>query len=133
VVFGARRRSVAHANSLSFERRTASLLRRLGAVGPLVAGTLSCVRHRCGHPRCRCAAGEGHPSWRLTFKGENQKTVSVYVPVGMLQEVREWLKNYRECKRLVAAISDAQLARVRLYVGEKRRRNRSDRPNISAG
>jgi hypothetical protein len=115
---------MAHANSLYFERRTASLLRRLGEVGPFVAATLACVRHRCGNPRCRCATGEGHPSWRLTFKGENQKTVSVYVPVDMLQEVREWLRNYREFKRLASEISAAQLARVRLYVREKRRRTR---------
>ena len=113
-----------HANSLYFERRTASLLRRLGAVGPFVAATLSCVRHRCGNPRCRCATGEGHPSWRLTWKDEKQKTVSVYVPVGMLQEVRTWLTNYRELKKLAAAISDAQRARVRLYVREQRRRSR---------
>jgi hypothetical protein len=115
---------MAHANSLYFERRTASLLRRLGQVGPFVAATLACVRHRCGNPRCRCATGEGHPSWRLTFKDENQKTVSVYVPVGMLKEVREWLSNYRAFKRLARGISDAQLARVRLYVREKRRRTR---------
>ena len=115
---------MAHANSLYFERRTASLLRRLGQVGPFVAATLSCVRHRCGNPRCRCAAGERHPSWRLTFKDENQKTVSVYVPVDMLKEVREWLRNYRAFKRLAREISAAQLARVRLYVREKRRRIR---------
>lgn len=113
-----------HANSLYFERRTASLLRRLGAVGPFVAATLACVRHRCGNPRCRCARGEGHPSWRLTFKGEKQKTVSVYVPVGMIEEVREWLKNYRVFKKLAAEISAAQLARVRLHVKEQRRRTR---------
>jgi hypothetical protein len=42
----------------------------------------------------------------------------------MLKEVREWLKNYRGFKRLARGISDAQLARVRLYVREKRRRTR---------
>ena len=112
---------MAHANSLHFERRTASLLRRLGEVGPFVAATLSCVRHRCGNPRCRCARGEGHPSWRLTFKGKDQKTVSVYVPVDMLKEVRGWVRNYRVQKKLAAEISASQLARVRLYVREKRR------------
>lgn len=112
---------MAHANSLYFERRTASLLRRIGKVGPFVGASLNCVRHRCGNPRCRCARGEGHPSWRLTFKGKNQKTVSVYVPVGLLKEVRQWVKNYRAFKKLAAEISAAQLARVRLYVREKRR------------
>lgn len=113
-----------HANSLYFERRTASLLRRLGKVGPFVAATLCCVRHRCGNPGCRCATGEGHASWRLTFKGKDQKTVSVYVPVDLLEEVRQWVKNYRVFKGLASEISAAQLARVRLYVREKRRGTR---------
>ena len=112
-----------HANSLYFKRRTASLLKRLSEVGPFVAASLVCVRHRCGKSRCRCAAGEKHASWRLTFKGPKQKTVSVYVPVGMVEEVREWVKNYRAFKKLASEISDAQLARVKLYVREKRRKS----------
>lgn len=113
-----------HANSLWFERRTAALLKRLGAVGPFVAGSLVCVPHRCGNPRCRCAKGEGHPSWRLTYKDPNQKTVTVYVPVGLLEEVRRWVRSYREFKTLASEISDAQLARARLFVREKRRKTR---------
>jgi hypothetical protein len=113
-----------HANSLYFERRTVSLLKRLGEVGPFVAATLVCVRHRCGNPRCRCATGEGHPSWRLTYKDPEQKTVTVYVPVGLLEEVRQWVNNYRAFKSLASEISDAQLRRVRLYVAEKRRKTR---------
>ena len=113
-----------HANSLWFERRSASSLRRLGQVGPFVAASLVCVPHRCGNPGCRCASGEKHPSWRLTYKVKEQKTVTVYVPVGMLEEVRQWVKNYRAFKTLAAEISDAQLKRVRLYVKEKRRKTR---------
>jgi hypothetical protein len=115
---------VSHANSLYFERRTASLLGRLGQVGPFVAASLVCVEHRCGNRRCRCATGEKHAAWRLTYKDKRQKTVTVYVPVSMLEEVRQWAKNYRAFKRLAAEISDAQLRRVRLHVAEKRRKSR---------
>jgi hypothetical protein len=111
-----------HANSPYFERRSAALLRRLAKLGPFVAATLACVPHRCGNRRCRCAKGDLHPSWRLTYKDANQKTVTVYVPVGMLQEVRQWVKNHRAFKKLAGEISAAQLARVRLFVAEKRRR-----------
>jgi len=113
-----------HANSLWFERRTAALLRRLGQVGPFVAASLVCVPHRCGNPRCKCAAGQGSPAWRLTYKEKEQRTVTVYVPVGLLEEVRQWVKNYRAFKSLASEISDAQLQRVRLYVREKRRKSR---------
>ena len=115
---------MAHANSLYFQRRTAALLKRLGEVGPFVAATLVCVPHRCGNPRCRCATGEKHASWRLTYKGAQQKTVTVYVPVGLLEEVRQWVENYRAFKTLASEISDAQLQRVRLFVAEKRRKTR---------
>ena len=114
-----------HANSLYFQRRTAALLKRLGQVGPFVAASLVYMPHRCGNPRCHCAKGEKHPSWRLTYKDKNQKTVTVYVPVDMVEEVDQWVKNYRAFKQLAGKISDAQLARVRLHVREKRRRSRS--------
>jgi len=114
-----------HANSRYFERRTRELLRRLAKVGPFVAACLVSVRHRCGHPRCHCASGPGHPSWRLTWKDERQKTQSVYVPMDLLKEVRGWVENHRALKRLASEISAAQLARVRLYVREKRRRSGS--------
>jgi len=129
---------MAHANSLYFERRTASLLRRIGKVGPFVGASLNCVRHRCGNPRCRCARGEGHPSWRLTFKDKNQKTVSVYVPVGVcsggtaqggspmgqelsvVQEAR--LRNLRCAGRARAALRARKAPRDRIGLGEHFRR-----------
>ncbi len=111
-----------HANGPYFERRAAALLKRLGQVGPFVAASLVSVPRRCGNPRCRCASGEGHPSWRLTYKGKEQKTVTVHVPAAMVEEVRQWVGNYRAFKKLAAEISDAQLRRVRLYARERRRK-----------
>jgi len=113
-----------HANSRYFERRCAAALQRLSKIGPFVAASLSCVPRRCGNPRCRCAAGEGHPAWRLTCKDKDQKTVTVYVPVALLPEVRQWVSNHRALKRLAAEISDAQWQRVRLFARERRRRPR---------
>lgn len=113
-----------HANSRYFERRTQALLDRLRAIGPFVAASLVCVPHRCGNPRCKCARGEGAPSWRLTYKDRHQKTVTVYVPVALRQEVRQWVENDRALKSLVSEISDAQLKRVRLHVRDTRRPSR---------
>ena len=113
---------MAHWNSLYFIRRSESALRQLHPIGPFVAATLACVRHRCGNPRCHCATSQGHPSWRLTYKGPGQKTVTVYVPVALLAEVRRWVENYRAFKKLAAIISSAQIGRVRVHVRERRRR-----------
>ena len=97
-----------------FEQRRQALLKQLSQLGPFVEGSLIGVKH----PTCK------HVAWRLTFKVK-AKTRTVYVPVEMTKEVRQWVENYRALKRLAAEISNAQLARVRLYVGEKRRRSRS--------
>ena len=113
---------MAHRNPLYFIRRTESALARLRRIGPFVAASLVCVRHRCGNPRCHCATGKGHPSWRLTYKGPAQKTVTVYVSVALLAEVRRWVENYRAFKKLSAVISSAQIGRVRVHVREQRRR-----------
>lgn len=114
-----------HHNSPFFRRRAEAALGRLRQVGPFVAASLVCVPHRCGNPRCRCASGRGHPSWRLTYKGRGQKTVTVYVPVDLVEEVRQWVNNYRGLRKLVASISDSQIALVRLHVRERRRKRRS--------
>lgn len=112
---------MAHWNSLYLIRRAESALGRLRQIGPFVAASLVSVRHRCGNPRCSCARGQGHPSWRLTYKGPQQKTVTVYVPVDMIEEVRRWVQNYRTFKKLAAAISRAQIGLVRVHVKERRR------------
>jgi hypothetical protein len=113
---------MAHWNSLYFIRRSESALRQLHPIGPFVAATLVSVRPRCGNPRCHCASGKGHPSWRLTYKGPAQKTVTVYVPVDLVEEVRRWVRNYRQFKKLAAVISSPQIGLVRVHVRERRRR-----------
>ena len=113
-----------HRNSAYFRRRIKSALRRLKEIGPFVAASLVRVRHRCGNPNCHCASGKGHPAWRLTYKKKGQKTVTVYVPVDKVKEVRQWVQNYRELKKLVAEISAAQIKLVRLHVTEKRRKRK---------
>jgi hypothetical protein len=122
-----------HRNPQYYERKAEAALGRLAKLGPFVAASLVCVRHRCGHPRCKCATGEGHPSWRLTYKGPDQKTVTVYVPVALLEDVRQWVSRYREVKRLVAEVSSAQIARVRLHAADARRRKTIGSATTSSG
>ena len=61
----------------------------------------------------------------MTHEGPRQKTVTVYVPVDWVEEARRGVETYREFKRLGAVISNAQIARVRWHVTEKRRRRSS--------
>lgn len=114
-----------HRNTPYFQKRAHNALLRLHQIGPFIAASLVCVPHRCGNPRCRCASGIGHPSWRLTYKAKGQKTKTVYVPVDLVEEVRQWTQEHRRLKKLVAEISASQIALVKLHVSEKRRKKKT--------
>ena len=63
-----------------------SYLKQIAQIGPFVEGTLSEYKR----------AGRKASSWHLTFKVEG-KTKTVYVPVDMVEEVRQWKKNIGAC------------------------------------
>jgi hypothetical protein len=62
----------------------------------------------------------GHTSLYLTDKVEG-KTRTLYIPLGRLEEVKEWNKNYKVIKRLVAELSEIQRT---LFLAEIRARRR---------
>ena len=102
-----------------FQTQREAKLRQLHRVGPLVAASLCPRAVRCGSPRCRCARGAKHAAWCLTFKQQG-KTRTVHVPRDLLQEVRQWVKEYQRTKDLVAQISFQSLQIIRRHVGARR-------------
>ena len=102
-----------------FDTQRESQLRQLRQVGPLVAASLCRRAVRCGNPRCRCASGEKHASWCLTFKHQG-KTHTVHVPRDLVEEVRQWVKEYQRTKQILAQISDQSVQIIRRYVGAQR-------------
>lgn len=102
-----------------FEVRRASRLRALGGIGPLVSGSLCRVNRRCGNSNCRCARGEPHQAWVLSFKVKG-KTRTVHVPREMVTEVQAWVKEYRRVKALLGAISKDSLAIIHRHVPVRR-------------
>jgi hypothetical protein len=96
-------------------------VKKLVAERPVLAGSLVRIAKHCGRPGCRCQTGEKHVGWYLTrpVKGKTQTT---YVPLGMLEEVHGWTREYRRLKRLVAEISELNRALIRTYVTERKRR-----------
>lgn len=62
----------------------------------------------------------GHTSLYLTDK-VGGKTRTLYVPLSRLEEVKEWNKNYKVAKRLLAELSEIQR---KLFLAEIRARSR---------
>lgn len=102
-----------------FETKREAQLKQLRQVGPLVAASLCQRAVRCGNPQCRCARGEKHSSWCLTFKRQG-KTRTVHVPRDLIEEVRQWVKEYQRTKQIVAQISDQSVEIIRRYVRAQR-------------
>ena len=83
-------------------------LERLRKIKPFVQASLTITKKRCGNPRCRCAQeGPLHEVALLTWK-EDKRTRTLYVPIGLRQEVQKWVQEGKRLKRLVAEVSQAQ-------------------------
>ena len=105
-----------------FETRRAARLRALGEVQPFVVGSLCRVNRRCGSPNCKCARGEPHQAWVLSFK-VNGKTRTVHVPKELVTEVQAWVKEYRRVKTLIRQVSTDSLAILHRHVPVRRAEN----------
>lgn len=103
-----------------FETRRDAKLKKLGQLGPIVAASLCRRMVTCGNPQCRCARGEKHESWCLTYKGKGNKTKTVHVPRDMVEEVRAWVNEHKRAKRLLADISKNSIAIIKSHVPRKR-------------
>ena len=88
--------------------RGRELLARIRKAGPLMDGSLTLTRKRCGRPECRCAQeGPLHPTALLTWK-EGRTTHTLYVPVEDREEVAQWVAEGKRIKRLLKAVSAEQ-------------------------
>jgi hypothetical protein len=96
------------------EQRRQARLRELARIGPLLQGSLVRVPHKT----CR------HVAHLLTFPVQG-KTRSVYVPLGMVEEVKTWTRNYRSLKTLIRQISRLSLALIHRHVPAERAARRS--------
>jgi hypothetical protein len=100
-----------------FEQRRRALLKQLSQLGPFVEGSLIGVQH----PTCK------HVAWRLTFKVK-AKTRTVYVPVDMAKEVKEWTLSYRRLRTLIRKVTRNSLAIIHGHVAARRAASRGQHP-----
>jgi hypothetical protein len=100
-------------------QRKFELLRRFSIPADLLPGSLTLSRTRCGKPTCRCAEGEGHAAWSLTFMVGGEKHVE-RVPRQWADQVRRGVQAGREFQDAVREVlaANAQL----LVLARKQRR-----------
>ena len=109
--------------SATLKKRLRRKLATLGKKQPFIAGSLVKIPRRCGNANCRCAQdGPRHPAHLLTTK-VNGKTRAIYVPVDMVEEVRQWCRQYRDLKADIKEVSECCEQLIRLHAKEKRTRS----------
>ena len=88
-------------------------LRQVAQLGPFVEGSLSPFKR----PGC------AQPGWHLTFKAHG-RTRTLYVPMELVAEVKQWTQNYRRLKKLVRQITRHSRALVRGHVANRQAASR---------
>jgi hypothetical protein len=89
-------------------------LAKLAQSGPFLEGHLSQFKR----PGCTT------PGWHLTFK-QKGRTRTVYVPMSLVPQVKEWTRNYKRLKKLIREVTRHSLALVRTHVANQRAAKRS--------
>jgi len=84
-------------------QRKHALLRHLQIPPDALPGSLALTHHHCGKPTCRCADGEGHPAWSLTFMADGKKHVE-HIPEEWVEQIRPLVEQGREFKDAVAEV-----------------------------
>jgi hypothetical protein len=94
--------------------RRQAALERLGQVGPFLEGSLCSFKR----PGCSC------PGWHLTFK-QKARTRTVYVPMDLVPEVKQWTRTYKQLKKLIREVSRHSLGIIHGHVANQRAASRS--------
>lgn len=95
------------------ERARPRAMRQLAQVGPFIEGSLSPFKR----PGCN------QPGWHLTFKARG-RTRTLYVPMELVSQVRQWTRNYRQLKQLIREVTRHSRALIRSHVANRRAASR---------
>ena len=84
-------------------------------------GSLSLTHRKCGKSNCRCASGEGHPRWSLTFMVAGKERVES-IPAALVEDIRPLVVDGREYKDAVAEVFAANAQLLALWRKQQRKR-----------
>ena len=104
-----------HRNFLSPKERSArSKATKLIHDSPFVIGSLVEMANTCGKPNCKCTRGGKHKSWCLAVRDQEKRTM-LHIPHELENEVFKWVDTYRELRKQMETISQANVERITLF------------------
>ena len=108
------------------QMRVLNRLKLLRKCGPMIMGSLGKILRTCGNPNCRCAKGQKHEGWKLTWKDKNI-TQSLYVPVDLVKEVQNWVNEYKKIQGLIKEITEFNKQIIKQHVQIRRAKEKNRR------
>ncbi len=82
---------------------------------PILAGTLSEVKRKCGNPNCHCAAqGQGHAVWTLLTKHNGKRRCQV-VRKADVETVGAKVQRYQQLRDALRQLKDIDAKRHSLF------------------
>jgi len=96
-------------------QRRDAWMNKLAEVGPSLRGSL-------------CAVQRGKAIAHQLTVSVNGKTHTVYVPVDKVDEVEQWIKNYKRTQRILKEISKLNMAIIHRHVTEKKNKAKAQKP-----
>ena len=115
-------------------RQIEAKIRSLGEAGVFMSGSFIEKRWKCAKPDCICnRTGKKHTAYAVTSKVKG-KTKSVYVPGGMAEEVKGWVKEYKRIQKTIREINmlAEQLIRLQVPVARAEARRRRSLESTTA-
>lgn len=108
------------------------LLARLRSVGPMLQGSVYEAFTRCSRSTCAChTEDKKHATMRLSWN-ESGRTRTLRIPRDLLEEVQEWVDEWKRVKELVREVSEEQrefLRAIKRRRGPGRPRKVSSKPS----
>ena len=84
-------------------------MKQLTKLKKIVKGTVNKVYTKCGNSNCKCAKGEKHPAFQLTYKAENNLTKTIYLSKNKVNMTLERIENYKLARKLFNEIVELNI------------------------
>ena len=78
----------------------------------LLIGSVVSYQMKCGKKNCKCAQGERHICFYLSYKKQG-KTVNRYLPKHLVEKARQMTDNYKQLKQVLTELSEVNLELLR--------------------
>jgi len=91
-------------------KRKETLLRRMKDCSGYLRGSITSVCSTCNRAKCICSKTTTKKAYRLTYKGADQKSRTVYIPRGQVTNVRKKIRDYAQFRKLMNDLLDINVA-----------------------